>query len=74
MKEIEKLSNDELLKRMARYRPVIIILVAFMFVTFALLIIYRINHLFAIFTIIPIIPVYYRFNKYFRESQRRNLR
>ena len=74
MKNIDQLSNDELLKRMARLRPLIIALVVALFLSFALLIIFRMNHLYALFMLIPLSPVYYRFNKYFRESQRRNLR
>lgn len=73
MKKLEKLSNEELLKRMKNYRPIIIALVAFMFITLITLLVLRMNHLYAIFTLIPMIPVYYRFNQYLKESRRRNL-
>ncbi|WP_159520143.1 hypothetical protein [Sunxiuqinia indica] len=73
MKKLQELSNEELMKKMKSYRPIIIGLVVAMFLTLITLMVLRINHLFTLFILIPFAPVYIRFNQLYKESRKRNL-
>ncbi|MGQ8335047.1 hypothetical protein ACUNWD_00735 [Sunxiuqinia sp. A32] len=73
MKKVKEMTNDELMKSMAWYRPIIIFLVVLMFLTLITLMLLHINHLLTLFILIPFTPVYIRFNKLYKESRNRNI-
>jgi len=73
MKKVKEMNNDELLKAMKSYRPIIITLVIIMFLTLITLMILKISHLYTLFVLIPFAPVYIRFNMLYKESRSRNI-
>lgn len=73
MTDLKKLNNLELLERLSKYRNISFFAVMAIFVSMALIIIYKLSPLFLIIVVIPFIFVARIFYKYYNEVQRRNL-
>lgn len=73
MTDLKKLSNVQLLEKLSKYRNMAFFAVLAIFVSMALIIIYKLSPLFLIIVVVPFIFVARVFYKYYNEVQRRHL-